>query len=52
MGVVSAALRFAGINLFNEAWAVSQGAELLSIVIYIALIAYLIFNSLNAKKEA
>ena len=51
MGVVSAALRFGGINLMNEAWATSRGAEGVAILMYILLIAYLTFNSLQAKKE-
>ena len=51
MGVVSAALRFGGINLMNEEWAASRGAEGVAILMYIALIAYLTFNSLQAKKE-
>ena len=51
MGVVSAALRFGGINLLNEEWATSRGAEGVAILMYIALITYLTFNSLHAKKE-
>ena len=51
MGVVSAALRFGNIDLMNAEWASSTGAEVTAIVMYIALIAYLTFNSLNAKKE-
>lgn len=51
MGVVSAALRFGGINLMNEEWASSNAAEILAVVMYLVMIAYLTFNSLNAKKE-
>ena len=51
MGVVSAALRFGGIHLMNEEWASSHAAELLAIVMYLALIAYLICSSLRAKAE-
>ena len=50
MGVVSAALRFGGINLMNEAWADSNAAQWLSIPLYIALIAYLGMSALKAKK--
>lgn len=50
MGVVSAALRFAGVDLFQTAWAESSGAEVLAIVVYIALIVYLAYSSLQAKK--
>ena len=51
MGVVSAALRIGGINLMNEEWASSNAAEILAVVMYLVMIAYLTFNSLNAKKE-
>lgn len=50
MGVVSAALRFAGVDLFQSAWAESNQAEILAIVVYIALIVYLAYSSLQAKK--
>nr|WP_239056721.1 oligopeptide transporter, OPT family [Parabacteroides sp. 52] len=50
MGVVSAALRFAGINLLNEVWFESKGAEILAVVMYIAIIAYLTVNSLRTPK--
>ena len=51
MGVVSAALRFAGIDLYQTDWAGSKGAEVLAIVMYLALMAYLTYSSLRAKKE-
>ncbi len=51
MGVVSAALRFAGVDMFQTAWAESHGAELLSLAVYLILIAYLTYSSLQAKKE-
>lgn len=51
MGVVSAALRFAGVDLYQADWAGSKGAEVLAIVMYLALMAYLIYSSLRAKKE-
>ena len=35
----------------NEEWASSHAAELLAIVMYLALIAYLICSSLRAKAE-
>lgn len=50
MGVASAAMRFAGINLMNEEWLSGNGAEVLAVVMYVALIVYLAINSLNAKK--
>lgn len=51
MGVASAALRFAGVNLVNEEWLSGNLAEVLAVVMYVLLIAYLAVNSLNAKKE-
>ena len=51
MGVVSAAMRFAGINLFDIKWMESNSAWVLAIVMYILLIAYLASSSLKAKEE-
>lgn len=51
MGVISAALRFGGINLLNEKWLEGNFAEPLAVVMYIALMAYLAKSSLSAKKE-
>lgn len=51
MGVISAALRFGGINLLNEKWLEGNFAEPLAVVMYIALMAYLAISSLSAKKE-
>lgn len=51
MGVVSAAMRFAGINLVDIKWMESNSAGVLAIVMYILLIAYLAISSLKAKKE-
>lgn len=51
MGVVSAALRFGGINLLNEHWQESNGAQALALVVYIGLIVYLAVASLRTKKE-
>lgn len=50
MGVVSAALRFAGINLLNESWAAGHAAEILAVAMYLALIAYLALSALKTKK--
>ncbi len=49
MGVVSAAMRFAGINLVDIKWMESNSAGVLAIVMYILLIAYLASSSLKAK---
>ena len=52
MGVVSAGLTFAGFDWVIDGgqWAVSTWGQLLSLVLYIALIVYLIKASINAKK--
>lgn len=50
MGVVAAAIKFAGADLYQTAWAQSSAAEILGIVMYVVLISYLIFASLKAKK--
>lgn len=51
MGVISAAMRFAGINLVDIKWMESNSAGVLAIVMYILLIAYLASSSLKAKEE-
>lgn len=51
MGVVSAILRFSGINVMSHEWMESSQAELLALVMYIVIIAYLAWDSLRAKKE-
>ena len=51
MGVVSAAMRFAGINLVDIKWMESNSAGVPAIVMYILLIAYLAISSLKAKEE-
>ena len=43
MGVVSALLRFAGVNLINEAWLANSLSELCALVAYILLIGYFIW---------
>ena len=51
MGVVSATMRFAGINLVNEEWMESNFAGVIAVVMYIILMSYLAISSLKAKKE-
>ena len=51
MGVVSAAMRFGGINLVNEAWLSNPMSELASLVVYALLIVYLIKASMNVQKK-
>ena len=50
MGVVSAAMRFGGINLVNGEWLSNPVSELLSLVAYALLIFFLIRMSMNVKK--
>ena len=49
MGVVSAGLRFGGINLMNAEWVESNGAQWLGLVMYGAIIGYLIWDAMRAK---
>ncbi len=51
MGVVSAAMRFGGINLVNEEWLANPMSELVSLVVYAFLIVYLIKASMNVQKK-
>ena len=51
MGVVSAAMRFGGINLVNETWLANPMSELASLVAYALLIVYLIKASMNIQKK-
>ena len=51
MGVVSAAMRFGGINLVNEGWLANQMSEIASLVAYALLIVYLIKASMNVQKK-
>jgi putative OPT family oligopeptide transporter len=51
MGVVSAALRFGGINVMNTQWVESAGAEWLALVMYGAVIGYLIWDTMRAKVQ-
>lgn len=49
MGVVSASLRFGGVHLMNEQWVESNGAQWFGLVMYGAIIGYLIWDSLRKK---
>ena len=51
MGVVSAAMRFGGINLVNEEWLANPMSELVSLVPYALLIIYLVKASMNIQKK-
>ena len=47
MGVVSAAMRFGGINLVNDAWLNNTLSEVVALVAYVLLIAYFIKASMK-----
>ena len=49
MGVVSAAMRFGGINLVNDAWLQNTWSEVLALGAYAILIFYLIKASMKTK---
>lgn len=51
MGVVSAIIRYAGITLLNVEWFESHSAELLALVMFLVICAYMVWDSLRAKKE-
>jgi putative OPT family oligopeptide transporter len=51
MGVVSAAMRFAEIDLMNEAWVENPLSEAVSLVAYICLIIYLVKATMKIDKE-
>ena len=50
MGVLSAGLRFGGINMVNEEWLDNPGSEAVSLVMYALLIIYLIKASMKIKR--
>ena len=51
MGVVSAGLKFGGINYVNAEWFESNSAQILGLGMFLLLCAYLIWESLRAKPE-
>lgn len=51
MGVISASLRFGGINVLNQEWMESAGAEWLALVMYGAVIGYFIWDAMRIKHE-
>ena len=50
MGVVSAILRFAGVNVLNMEWQSSGAAQGIALVAYIGIILYMILKCLQIKK--
>lgn len=51
MGVVAAAIKFAGLDLFQTEWNKSVYAQILGLVMYIAIIVYLAVASMRAAKK-
>jgi len=51
MGVISAILRYSGFNWVNNEWFESHSAELLALVMFAIICAYMIWDSLRAKSE-
>ncbi|MGD9977141.1 MAG: OPT family oligopeptide transporter [Bacteroidales bacterium] len=51
MGVISAVLKFGGINYVNAEWFESHTAEVIGFVMFLALCGYMIWESLRAKPE-
>ena len=51
MGVLSAILRYLGYNWVNMEWFESHSAEILGLVMFLLISVYMIWDTLNAKKE-
>ena len=51
MGVVSALLRYFGFNWINNEWAESHSAELVALIMFAILCAYIIWDSMRGKPE-
>ncbi len=51
MGVFSAVLKFAGLDLIHAAWSDSHKAEALAIVMFAGLCGYLVWHTMKAKPE-
>ena len=51
MGVVSAGLRFGGLDILNSEWMESIASQWLALVMYGAIIGYLIWDAMRAKKS-
>ena len=51
MGVVSAIMRFCGVNLLAGEWMESAGAQYVAILAYVAIVAYLIYASMKEDKK-
>ncbi len=50
-GVIGAFLKFGGFDWYNAEWAESNSGEILGLVMFLALIAYTLWDSMRAKEE-
>ena len=50
MGVVSAILKFAGVDMMQQEWLATSSANLVTLLVYLAIIAYFLFAYLRVKK--
>ena len=51
MGVVSAILKYLNVDLMLTSWYGTTGSEVVAILVYVALIAYVVWDSKRAKPE-
>ena len=51
MGVVSAMLRFADLDLEATSWLKTTGADILTFAAYVAIIGYFVWDSKRAKPQ-
>jgi len=51
MGVVSAAIRFTGVNMMQTEWVESNGAQWVSLAVYALLICFFVWQTLIKKKN-
>lgn len=51
MGVVSAAMKFAGVDVYQAAWTQSNGGQWLALLMYVLLCLYFIYDCKKAKAE-
>nr|WP_321377411.1 oligopeptide transporter, OPT family [uncultured Bacteroides sp.] len=51
MGVISAGIRFCGVNLVNEEWLANSWSEVASIIAYIVLIVYLVKATMHKSSK-
>ncbi len=51
MGVVSALLKYLGVEAFAASWNTSTGAELLALLVYVILIGYFVWDSMRGSNK-